>query len=227
MINALSAVVRASRLPAVLLLASLLTGAAQVQPEPTTTPAVKKVRISFLPPPLEGTISLGIYDSDRKLVRILHREADIKDFHIGADALSTTWDGRDEANADLPPGKYSARGYVVGQMKVEFVGPAGDPSLSVPAKVALRLVANPLAPGEKRTLEICAGMDEDASYIQTVDGLPLFTVDEAQDLTNVFVAQRGDKSLDFYQNDGDTLDQFHISGVDKMMAFDCGDFELK
>ncbi len=80
------------------------------------------MRISFLPPPLDGTISLGIYDAKGKLVRVLHREADIKEFKIGADALSTTWDGKDDSGENVPAGKYSAHGFVVGDLKVEGVG---------------------------------------------------------------------------------------------------------
>jgi hypothetical protein len=90
------------------------------QPSPSVSP--KPIRISFLPPPLEGTISLGIYDAKGKLVRMLHREADIEDFEIGSDALTTTWDGKNDAGENSPAGKYRARGYVVGELVVEGVG---------------------------------------------------------------------------------------------------------
>ena len=62
----------------------------------------KSVRISFLPPPLDGTFSLGIYDANGKLVRVLEREAEIDDFEIGQDSLSTTWDGKDDNDQPLP-----------------------------------------------------------------------------------------------------------------------------
>src|SRR5881227_2736935 len=45
----------------------------------------RSVRISFVPPPMEGTISLGIYDKSGKLVRVLHQEAQLNEFAIGAD----------------------------------------------------------------------------------------------------------------------------------------------
>ena len=80
------------------------------------------MRISFLPPPLDGTISLGIYDAKGKLVRVLHREADINEFNIGTDALSTTWDGKDDAGGNVPAGKYSAHGFAVGDLKIDGVG---------------------------------------------------------------------------------------------------------
>src|SRR5215208_2374707 len=74
-----------------------LAGNAQDSPTPTATatspPPSRNIRISFVPPPLDGTISLGIYDAKGKLVRVLFREADINEFTIGHDALSTTWDG--------------------------------------------------------------------------------------------------------------------------------------
>jgi hypothetical protein len=82
----------------------------------------RSVRISFLPPPLEGTISLGIYDSSGKLVRVLHREAELDAFQIGKDALITSWDGKNDAGENLPAGKYHARGFVVGDIEIEGVG---------------------------------------------------------------------------------------------------------
>jgi hypothetical protein len=87
---------------------------------PTSSPT-RDVRISFAPPPLEGTLSLGIYDTAEKLVRVLHRESETDDFAIGHDALITTWDGKDDDGADLPVGKYDARGYAVGNLSVEGV----------------------------------------------------------------------------------------------------------
>ena len=78
---------------ALALLATLSFGSvvAQELPSPSPSPSpteARSVRISFLPPPLDGTISLGIYDAKGKLVRVLHREADINEFAIGNDALS-------------------------------------------------------------------------------------------------------------------------------------------
>src|ERR1700740_1429186 len=48
-----------------------------------TPPSARSVCISFLPPPVEGTISLGIYDATGKLVRVLHEEAMLDEFAIG------------------------------------------------------------------------------------------------------------------------------------------------
>ncbi len=110
------------------LLAALLclNAFAQESPSPSATaaatPPPRNIRISFVPPPLDGTISLGIYDAKGKLVRVLFREADINEFTIGNDALSTSWDGKDDAGENVPPGKYSAHGFIVGDLKIEGVG---------------------------------------------------------------------------------------------------------
>src|SRR5262245_3435921 len=72
---------------------------------PSLSPA-KSVRISFVPPPMDGTISLGIYDQTGKIVRVLHQNAQLNDFAIGADALVTRWDGKDDGLQDSPSGRY-------------------------------------------------------------------------------------------------------------------------
>src|SRR6266568_847290 len=103
-------------------------------PSPTleqtpSAPPTRTVRLSFVPPPLEGTISLGIYDGNGKLVRVLHQEAELNDFTIGADALVTQWDGKNDDGANLPAGKYHARGYLVGHFTVEDLGQASFPAM--------------------------------------------------------------------------------------------------
>ena len=91
-------------------------------PPVVTPPPARSVRVTFLPPPLDGTISLGIYDAKGKLVRVLKREADINEFNVGNDALWTTWDGKDDAGNNAPAGRYNAHGLVVGDLKIEGVG---------------------------------------------------------------------------------------------------------
>jgi hypothetical protein len=85
---------------------------------PPPQPAVK---LRFLPPPMEGTISMGIFDSTGKLVRTLNREAAIEStaFFKEINGLVTWWDGKDDAGNLMPSGKYSARGYMVGDLQVE------------------------------------------------------------------------------------------------------------
>ncbi len=91
-------------------------------------PSSKKegVQITFLPPPMEGTLSLGIYDKNGKLVRALHREATDKEFTKGLNGLITQWDGRDDAGKPAPNGTYVARGWLVGDLNVEGVAFHGN-----------------------------------------------------------------------------------------------------
>jgi hypothetical protein len=195
---------------------------------PSASPA-RSVRISFVPPPLEGRISLGIYDAQGKLVRVLHQEADLNEFKIGADALVTQWDGKNDDGEDLPAGKYHARGYLIGLLKVEDLSqPAASPTENnSSANVRVKLTPNPLANDKRAIVELTAGFDSDGSFLKTNDDLPLFTVNESPNLTRVSIMKKGDKSVDIWQTDGASSHQFRISNVDQMMAFDCGEFELK
>jgi hypothetical protein len=406
------------RLSSILLLAFAIAarGEESPAPEPKSSPGERSVRVSFLPPPLDGTISLGIYDAKGKLVRVLHREADINEFDIGTDALSTTWDGKDDAGENLPAGKYSAHGFVVGDLGIEGVGfffndwitaddsprisrirslgmreadlllgveliegtghalydlahktiklsdndalesPSPTPSevvpgtidpvttipgrngtlwvidrtakgeattelkqfsssgeflrrLTVPAnepqpmavaasmtgdkiylleentaaqrvrglslletkteggqqpisdwkvdfekwivghkdfslvdgkpvalapagttaaeKVKIKLQPNPLVNDERVTVEIAIGFDEDGSFLKASDGLPLCSVSETPGLIRGLLAGHGANGIDAFQDDGTVVEQFRVSGVDQMMSFDCGGFELK
>jgi hypothetical protein len=197
-------------------------------PSPSAAPS-RSVRISFLPPPLEGTISLGIYDGNGTLVRVLHQQAELNEFTIGADALVTQWDGKDDDDEDLPAGKYRAHGYLVGQFKLEDVGEATTPPVEnePPTSVKVRLMPNPLANNKRSTIDLVVGFDSDGSYLKTIDDLPLFMLSEAPNLIRAFIAKKSEKSVDVWQDDGTSIRQFRISNVDKMMAFDCGEFELK
>jgi hypothetical protein len=195
---------------------------------PSASPP-RNVRISFVPPPLEGRISLGIYDAQGRLVRLLHHEGDLREFTIGADALVTQWDGKNDNGEDLPAGRYHAHGYLVGPLKVEDVGPisASPPESNSNVSVKVKLMPNPLANDTRALVGLVAGFDNNGSYLKTNDGLPLFTISKSPNLSRVSIVKKGDKSVDIWQTDGTDSHQFRISNVDQMMAFDCGEFELK
>jgi hypothetical protein len=84
------------------------------------------VQITFLPPPLEGTVSAGVYSREGKLLRVLAREATDKDFTVGLNGFITQWDGKDDAGKALPAGVYFVRGYGVGELDVEGVAFHGN-----------------------------------------------------------------------------------------------------
>jgi hypothetical protein len=201
-------------------------------PTPAQTPSPapsRSVRISFVPPPLEGAISLGIYDKTGKLVRVLYQHTQLNEFAIGADGLATQWDGKNDDQQDLPAGKYYARGYLIGSLKLQDLGESSPPPMEKDADsmVKLRLVRNPLRKDAKPVVELGVAFDTKRSYLQTSDKLPLFTVSEAPNLSRTWIAKKSENAVDVWQDDGTIVHQFQISNVDQMMAFDCGQFELR
>ena len=178
---------------------------------------------------MEGTISLGIYDNTGKLVRVLHQEAELNEFAFGADALVTQWDGKNDEDEDLPAGKYHAHGYLVGSLKVEALGqaPAAVIENSAARTAKVRLVPNPLRNDKRSLVDIGIGFDSDGSYLKTSDELPLLAVSESPNLIRGGISKKSENAVDIWQDDGTTVRQFRILNVDKMMAFDCGEFELK
>ncbi len=78
------------------------------------------IQLGFLPPPLEkATYSLGVFDAKSgKLARRLQEAALERDFTVGLNGLITSWDGKDDGGKPVPPGRYAARGYAVGALKI-------------------------------------------------------------------------------------------------------------
>ena len=199
-------------------------------PSPGTTPsaaAAQNVPLRFVPPPMEGTISLGIWDSNDKLVRVLHREAKIDGFIIDESSLKTTWDGKNDAGDDLPSGKYRARGYLVAKLKVEDLGKAEAAVANESDHIPVKLVPNPLNSDTRAVMEVGVGFDRNGSFLKTTDGLPLATINDNPGLSRVTIGKYGEKAADVWQEDASGTEHLRISGIDKIMAFDCGFFELK
>src|SRR5436309_3348028 len=208
------------------------TETASASPEQIPSPspsasASRNVQLRFVPPPMEGTISLGIFDSSDKLVRVLHRESKVDNFTIDENSLKTTWDGKNDAGEDLPTGKYRARGYAVGRLKVDDLGKVEAPPNGAVDHVSVKLVTNPLVSDTRSVVDLTVGFDGKGSFLKTMDGLPLATVKEAPNLARVSVEKEGEKAANIWQDDGSSIEHVRVSYIDKMMAFDCGFFELK
>jgi hypothetical protein len=77
--------------------------------------------ITFLPPMIEGTLSVGVFGTDGELVRILARDARDEDLVAGLNGFVVAWDGRDEAGVPQPAGRYLVQGYGVGAVSIEGV----------------------------------------------------------------------------------------------------------
>ncbi len=209
--------------------APIPTATASASATAIATPSrARSVRISFLPPPLEGKISLGIYDLNGQLVRVLHKEAGFDQFTVGADALITKWDGKDDEGKDRPAGKYHARGFLVDGLKVEEAGAISEPPLEASATgtVQLKLMPNPLTKNAEAIVDLTVAFDEKSLFLRTADGLPLFTVGQKTNLSRAWIKKNGEKTADIFVDENGTITQLRVSNVDKMMAFDCGAFDL-
>jgi hypothetical protein len=104
-------------IPGIALLLSLLSlHALKAQDEESNSS-----QLLFVPPPVEGVISLGAYDSKGKLVRVLKKAAEIDSFKSGSDGLVIDWDHNDSQGKPVPNGKYFARGVLTGDVKIEGV----------------------------------------------------------------------------------------------------------
>ena len=93
-----------------------------------------------------------------------------------------------------------------------------------PEKISIRLQANPLQKDEKGNVELSVGSDKDGSFLQTADGLPLESISDTPHLKRVVISPQSGTSVDVFQDDDAVVEQFRISALDQMMAFDCGEF---
>jgi hypothetical protein len=78
-------------------------------------------QLLFVPPPIEGVISLGVYDGKGKLVRVLKKAAELDSFKSASDGLVIDWDRNDSQRKPVPNGKYFARGVLIGDVKIKGV----------------------------------------------------------------------------------------------------------
>ena len=76
-------------------------------------------------------------------------------------------------------------------------------------------------------VDLAVGIDNDGSFLKTADGLPLRTISDTSNLTRILLSRPNDKTIEVFQDDGAVVEQFRISNLGEMIAFDCGDFELK
>lgn len=196
-------------------------------PSPAASAATRSVPLRFVPPPMEGTISLGIWDSNDRLVRVLHIESKIDKFIVEENSLSTRWDGMNDAWENLPAGRYRGRGYMVGKLKIEDLGKVDAMPADVADHIAVKLVANPLSSDTRAVMDVGVIFGTGGVFLKTMDGLPLARISESLTRTRVMISKSGEKAADIWQEDPSGIEHFRVSNIDRMMAFDCGFFELK
>ena len=98
---------------------------------------------------------------------------------------------------------------------------------AAPETLKVKLQPNPLLNDARVSVELAVGLDTEGSFLKTSDGLPLCSISETPGLVRGLLAARGSNAVDVFQDDGAVVEQFRLTGVDQMMGFDCGGFELK
>jgi hypothetical protein len=96
-----------------------------------------------------------------------------------------------------------------------------------PTPTVQKLRPNPLDRDRPGKVELAVGFDADGSFLETVDGLPLRTVSDNAQIKRALITPHGDQAVDIFQDDGAVVEEFRVSQLDQMMAFDCGEFDLK
>ena len=115
----------------------------------------------------------------------------------------------------------------VGKLKVEDVGKVVSIPSDASDHIAVKLVTNPLTSDTRSEMEVSVSFDGKGTFLKTMDDLPLATINTAPNIARVAITKNGEKTADVWQDDGSSAEHLRISNIDKMMAFDCGFFELR
>jgi hypothetical protein len=112
-------------------------------------------QLMFLPPPVEGLISLGIYDTRGKLVRVLKQAAEVDSFKSGLNGLFVDWDGADATGKAVSAGKYFARGVLIGEVNISGVAYHLNDWVDDAQNLRVKTISSPALLGE-RSLAVLA-----------------------------------------------------------------------
>ena len=193
-------------------------------------------------PELEGPVTMGIFAADGTRVRLLYRDADIGSIPAGLNGLIMTWDGKDDAGSEVPPGTYRARGLIHGPIRCTSVPWMSERSFyaELPPELPWQ---RPLIPHD--TIVMKAPPDE------LLDGRPLLRISAAREGQGVALEAEGQPvwsaPLDLGFNTGDTVflrhgdakgsaqlvirspsgDVIHtITGLDRIVPLNAGTLEV-
>ncbi len=131
---------------AALLLAGLtgLTFASEPLPLPTN-----QISVELAAPPLDGTVSIGVFDASNKCIRVLSKSADSESIPSALNGFLVVWDGLTSDGTVAPKGDYEIRGVTVGDVTVQgeayhfndWINP-DKPAISPTSMQLVRLLEN-------------------------------------------------------------------------------------
>src|SRR5205823_6620929 len=92
-------------------------------------------------------------------------------------------------------------------------------------KISVALRPNPLEKSKPGHADIGIAIDADGSFLRLIDGLPLTHITDTTHLKWAAMSRTaGGKELIVFQSDGAVIEQYSITNIANMMAFDCGNF---
>ena len=102
-----------------------------------------------------------------------------------------------------------------------------ESAIASPPTWPQKLQPSPLERDQPGKVTLAVGFDEDGSFLKTADGLPLRTISDTPHLSRILLARQSENAVDVFQDDGAVVEQFRVNHLEQMLAFDCGEFELK
>src|SRR5260370_13216851 len=115
---------------------------------------------------------------------------------------------------------------MVARLKVDDLGKVESAPNGAADHISVKLVTNPLVSDTRSVADLAIGFDNKGSFLKTMDELPLATINPGTNLVRVVIEKDGEKGADVWQDDGSNVEHLRVSNIDKMLAFDCGFFEL-
>lgn len=86
--------------------------------EPLQLPT-NQASVELAAPPLEGTVSIGVFDAAGNCIRVLYKNADQDTIPSALNGFLITWDGKNDAGTITQKGEYEIRGVTVGNVSIE------------------------------------------------------------------------------------------------------------
>jgi hypothetical protein len=122
----------------------------------------------------------------------------------------------------LPAVRLTGSGATLAALLSSLKFPDGKP-FAPQEKIVAGLVANPLDRDREGSAELSAAFDAKGSWLQLSNGLPLKQISATPGLQWVALGRSAPgQPLVLFQSDGANLEEFVITKVADMMAFDCG-----
>lgn len=110
-------------------------------------------------PEMEGPVTMGIFSSTGECVRLLCRDADISTIPAGLNGLIMTWDEKDDAGRNVPPGTYRTRGLVHGPLQSSAL-PTRDAKIFPENSPDMEIIPSMIPKFPKDAITLRAARDE-------------------------------------------------------------------